>query len=189
MQYQQPLQYNQPVQYVQPQQVMQPGPVPVQPAGPVEAAAAAQLYEQRSHRMRLTLKARKTGAYMRGEIASQNDDPGPQSAPVVPYHPERQLNKAYARGKWNNINEQLAQGRHGGGSISKGYGITLERIIAAGGYGIAALVRHRNTHNFARRLCVMKVEKSKFRGRNYMVQEETALKVSFSRMGNEASRS
>ncbi|KAF6825734.1 hypothetical protein CPLU01_10089 [Colletotrichum plurivorum] len=113
---------------------------------------------------------------LRGDIPHPDGHPSAGVLPSRSYHPEEQINNRYARTRWNDFGTQIAQARYGGGNANKGYDITLESIIAAGGFGIAALVRHRSTRDWVRKLCVMKVERSKFRDKPYMDQEEMALK-------------
>ncbi|KAI8250086.1 hypothetical protein K4K58_010137 [Colletotrichum sp. SAR11_239] len=62
----------------------------------------------------------------------------------------------------DDIHQEIAQQQYGpdGNRMAKGYGITLKRILAAGGFGIAALVEHRGNRN-VRTDCVMKIEKTR----------------------------
>nr|XP_036587443.1 uncharacterized protein CTRU02_02359 [Colletotrichum truncatum]KAF6798385.1 hypothetical protein CTRU02_02359 [Colletotrichum truncatum] len=138
--------------------------------------AADETAEQ--HRARLRHSIAHRMATMRGDGVMGNYGdliPVAQGENQGPYQPEDQLKTPYAGDKFvDNRRQAVAANNYGQGTASKGYGISLKKILAAGGYGIAALVQHKSDRN-VKTECVMKVERAKHAAHGSLVQEEKAL--------------
>ncbi|KAK2747473.1 hypothetical protein CKAH01_06650 [Colletotrichum kahawae] len=129
-------------------------------AGPAPQA----LDSQEKNRQLVMNRTRLDGARIRGDILVKGQDGSTIIAqPLGQLNPMHTARSPYAgRQYMGDIHQEIAQQKYGpeGNRMAKGYGITLKKILAAGGFGIAALVEHRSDRN-VRTECVMKIEKTR----------------------------
>ncbi|KAF3806726.1 hypothetical protein GCG54_00000092 [Colletotrichum gloeosporioides] len=132
---------------------------------PAPQALAPQAPDSKERNRQMVMhRTRLEAARIRGDLMVKAQDGSTIVAqPLGQFNPMHTVRSPYAgRQYMDDIHQQIAQQQYGpdGNRMAKGYGITLKRILAAGGFGIAALVEHRGNRN-VRTDCVMKIEKTR----------------------------
>ncbi|OHE93731.1 hypothetical protein CORC01_10958 [Colletotrichum orchidophilum] len=133
--------------------------------------------EKKNRRRKLVNAITAKMANVRGEQFPQYDEDGlvlPHPFGRAAQHVQGPTHK-FASRYFDSSAVDDAQAKYGGQKNPKGYNIRLQKVLGAGGYGIAAYISHTNPVNKFKTDCVIKVEKYRHNDRATLAREEKAL--------------